>query len=156
MPPRAAEAPAHDAVAEFGAAFVSYIEWGSRLALENSQPGANPPMHMPVPRWLWACDAKPGSRTSALAPAAEVQQSVALPGPNEPVDFTWHIKPLFRRMDRESMSFVFDLWSHRDVSAHATEILKRLENGTMPCDGAWPKDKVDLFRRWIGSGMVES
>ena len=141
---------------EFRAAFVSYIEWGSRLALENSQQGAKPPMHMPVPRWWWACDAKPGSRISALAPAAETQQPLAFPGANELVNFTQHIKPLFRKMDRESMSFVFDLWSHRDVSTHASEILKRLESGTMPCDGAWPKNKVDLFRRWIESGMIES
>jgi len=141
---------------EFRAAFVSYIEWGSRLALENSQAGAKPPMHMPMPRWWWACDAKPGSRISALAPATEVQQLVAIPGPNEPVNFTQHIKPLFRTMDRESMSFVFDLWSHRDVRTHSSEILKRLENGTMPCDGVWPKDKIDLFRRWVESGMVES
>jgi truncated hemoglobin YjbI len=38
---------------EFKAAFVSYIEWGSRIALENSTPGAKPPEHMPVPRWWW-------------------------------------------------------------------------------------------------------
>jgi hypothetical protein len=42
-------------------------------------------------------------------------------------------------MDRESMSFVFDLWLHRDVSAHALDILKQLEKGTMPCDGAWAR-----------------
>ncbi len=138
---------------EFRAAFTAYIEWGSRLALENSQPGAKPPMKMPVPRWWWACDAKPRSRVSALAPAAEIEQSVAMPGPNEPVNFAQHIKPLFRQMDRDSMSFVFDLWAHADVRTHAPEILKRLENGTMPCDGAWSKDKVDLFRRWTESGM---
>jgi CDGSH-type Zn-finger protein/truncated hemoglobin YjbI len=142
--------------AEFRAAFVSYIEWGSRLALENSQPGAKPPEHMPVPQWWWVCNAKPGSRVSALAPAAEIQQPIALPGPNESVNFTQHIKPLFRKMDRESMSFVFDLWSFGGVRTHASEILKRLENGTMPCDGAWPKEKVAVFRRWIESGMAES
>jgi CDGSH-type Zn-finger protein/truncated hemoglobin YjbI len=141
---------------EFRAAFVSYIEWGSRLALENSQPGAKPPEHMPVPQWWWVCNAKPGSRISALAPAEEMQQPVALPGPNESVNFIQHIKPLFRRMDRESMSFVFDLWSCGDVRTHASEILKRLENGTMPCDGAWTKDKVELFHRWAESGMAES
>ena len=50
---------------EFRAAFVSYLEWGSRIAVENSAPGATPPMHMPVPRWWWVCDATPGSRPSA-------------------------------------------------------------------------------------------
>ena len=38
---------------EFRAAFVSYIEWGTRLALANSQPGASPPPEAPVPRWGW-------------------------------------------------------------------------------------------------------
>jgi len=23
----------------------------------------------------------------------------------------------------------------------------------MPCDGAWPEEKVDVFKRWIESGF---
>jgi CDGSH-type Zn-finger protein len=141
---------------EFRAAFVAYLEWGSRIGKENSQQHAMPPPNMPVPRWWWVCNAKPGSRVSALAPPEEVQQSIAIPGPDEPVTFAQHIKPLFRKMDRESMSFVFDLWSYSDVRTHAPEILNRLGNGTMPCDGEWPKERVDLFRRWIDSGMADS
>jgi hemoglobin len=38
---------------EFRSAFLAYIEWGTRLALHNSQPGANPPPRAPVPRWGW-------------------------------------------------------------------------------------------------------
>ncbi|XVV17527.1 group II truncated hemoglobin [Actinoplanes sp. CA-131856] len=38
---------------EFRAAFMSYIEWGTRLAVANSQPGATPPERAPVPRWGW-------------------------------------------------------------------------------------------------------
>jgi hemoglobin len=38
---------------EFRSAFVAYIEWGTRLALANSQPGAEPPPEAPVPRWGW-------------------------------------------------------------------------------------------------------
>ncbi len=38
---------------EFRSAFVAYIEWGTRLALANSQPGAAPPSEAPVPRWGW-------------------------------------------------------------------------------------------------------
>lgn len=37
----------------FRAAFVSYIEWGTRLAFANSQPGAHPPTNEPVPHWGW-------------------------------------------------------------------------------------------------------
>jgi hemoglobin len=38
---------------EFRAAFASYIEWGTRLAVTNSQPDADPPLEAPVPRWGW-------------------------------------------------------------------------------------------------------
>jgi len=38
---------------EFRAAFVGYVEWGTRLALHNSQPGAPVVPHAPVPRWGW-------------------------------------------------------------------------------------------------------
>jgi truncated hemoglobin YjbI/CDGSH-type Zn-finger protein len=137
---------------EWRAAFVAYIEWGSRLALENSQPGAKPPPHMPMPRWWWVCDATPGSRVSALAPPVDEQAPPPLPGPGEAVTFEAHVRHLFRRMDRQSMLFAFDLWTYDHVVRHAAEILSRLENGTMPCDGAWPKEKVDVFRRWVESG----
>ena len=38
---------------EFRAAFVGYLEWGTRLARFNSQPGAEPVPEAPVPRWGW-------------------------------------------------------------------------------------------------------
>ncbi len=38
---------------EFRSAFMAYVEWGTRLALANSQPGAEPPEQAPVPRWGW-------------------------------------------------------------------------------------------------------
>ena len=38
---------------EFRSAFAAYIEWGTRIALANSQPGADPPREAPVPRWGW-------------------------------------------------------------------------------------------------------
>ena len=75
-----------------------------------------------------------------------------MPGPDETVSFETHIKPLFREHDRKSMTFAFDLWSHDDVQAHATDILQRLSDGSMPCDGAWPADRVEVFRRWTESG----
>jgi CDGSH-type Zn-finger protein/truncated hemoglobin YjbI len=140
---------------EFRAAFVSYIEWGSRIAKENSQPGAHPPMHMPVPRWWWVCDATPGSRVSALASRSEDAPAVELPAPGQPISFAKHIKPLFRDTDRTSMSAAFDLWSYQDVVRHAEAILGRLQSGTMPCDGAWSTEKVEVFSRWLESETPE-
>jgi hemoglobin len=38
---------------EFRSALVAYLEWGTRLAMHNSQPGADVVPHAPVPRWGW-------------------------------------------------------------------------------------------------------
>jgi hypothetical protein len=48
----------------------------------------------------------------------------------------------------------FDLWALEDVTAHADAILARLEAGTMPCDGAWPAERVEAFRRWVEGGRA--
>jgi hemoglobin len=38
---------------EFRSALVGYLEWGSRLAVINSQPGAVADQHAPMPKWGW-------------------------------------------------------------------------------------------------------
>jgi hemoglobin len=38
---------------EFRAAFVGYLEWGTRIAMVNSAPGADVVQQAPVPRWGW-------------------------------------------------------------------------------------------------------
>jgi hemoglobin len=38
---------------EFRSAFMAYVEWGTRLAMHNSQPGADVPQQAPVPHWGW-------------------------------------------------------------------------------------------------------
>jgi hemoglobin len=38
---------------EFRSALVGYLEWGSRLAVINSQPGASVDAHAPMPKWGW-------------------------------------------------------------------------------------------------------
>jgi hypothetical protein len=50
------------------------------------------------------------------------------------------------------MRFAFDLGSYDDVSAHADAILARLRAGSMPCDGPWAAEKVDVLARWIAEG----
>ncbi len=51
------------------------------------------------------------------------------------------------------MQWAFDLWSYEDVKQNAPHILERLEDGDMPCDGAWPDEQIETFRRWVNSGM---
>ncbi|MTD16001.1 oxidoreductase [Nakamurella sp. YIM 132087] len=50
---RAADDAGMPADPEFRAALVGYLEWGTRLAVANSQPGAAPVTDAPVPRWGW-------------------------------------------------------------------------------------------------------
>jgi hemoglobin len=38
---------------EFRSALVGYLEWGSRLAIINSQPGATVDASAPMPKWGW-------------------------------------------------------------------------------------------------------
>jgi hemoglobin len=38
---------------EFRAALVGYLEWGTRLAMHNSQPDATVVEEAPVPHWGW-------------------------------------------------------------------------------------------------------
>jgi hypothetical protein len=83
-------------------------------------------------------------------PAAEVAGPVG----GAP-SFATDIKGLFRDTpDRTSMLFAFDLHVYEDVRDHATDILQRLENGTMPCDGAWPSERIALFQQWVDSGSA--
>jgi len=122
---------------QFRSALVSYLEWSSRAA------GA------PAPAWDWG----PAGPPEPVQPGTEEDAPVTLPGPDETVSFAAHIKPLLREHDRKSMAFALDLWSQADVQAHAAGILERLRDGTMPCDGAWPKEKIEVFRRWTESGF---
>jgi hypothetical protein len=70
----------------------------------------------------------------------------------QPISFAQDVKPLFREGDRESMKWAFDLSSYDDVAANSDAILGKLRDGTMPCDGAWPEEQVDLFQRWVDAG----
>ena len=77
------------------------------------------------------------------------------PSADQPVSYAQHIKPLFRPKDRESMTFAFDLWDVDDVPSNADSILGRLREGTMPCDGGWSSEDVELFDRWIAAGKLD-
>lgn len=67
----------------------------------------------------------------------------------ETVGYMRDIRPLFRDKDVRAMSKTFDLASYDDVRANADRILARLSDGSMPCDGPWSQERVELFRRWV-------
>ena len=66
------------------------------------------------------------------------------------VGYERDIRPLFREKDVSSMSMALDLASYSDVRANAD--LAKLSDGSMPCDGPWPKERVELFRSWVDVG----
>lgn len=139
---------------EFRSVFGSYIEWGSRLTVDNSQTDSHPPQHMPMPCWSWQTAAgPPGSRVSARGPVPTADVPAVLPGDSETPSFARHIRAMFRERDQRSMLFAFDLWSYADVSTNAQAILARLRAGTMPCDGVWPAAQIEAFARWIDERM---
>jgi CDGSH-type Zn-finger protein/truncated hemoglobin YjbI len=131
--------------AEFRSALLSFVEWVSRTATAPAAADASR-------RWDWSPAGRPLRPQTTDLPAA----SVALPGPGEPVLFDEHIRPLFRTSDRDAMVWAFDLGSYDDVVANAPGILQRLQAGTMPCDGAWPTEKVEVFATWVDAGTPES
>jgi hypothetical protein len=78
-----------------------------------------------------------------------------VPETDESPSFETHIRPLFREGDRQSMKWAFDLWSHDDVAQNSAAILERLRDGTMPCDGAWADEQIDVFQQWIAAGTPD-
>jgi CDGSH-type Zn-finger protein/truncated hemoglobin YjbI len=144
---------------EFRAALTGYLEWDSRTARAEPAPngtapagtGESDPAGERVPSWDWGPAGSPAPPSTE--PAEPEKPAAPQPRPGETVSFQTHVKPLFRPSDRQSMLFAFDLWVHADVQAHAADILARLRNGTMPCDGAWPRGKTDLLQLWTETGF---
>ena len=70
--------------------------------------------------------------------------------------FEFHIRPLFRLIDREHMLRGLDLWSLEAVWQARLGILERVrQHGGMPPEvigGPWPNELVTLFERWIATG----
>jgi hypothetical protein len=72
------------------------------------------------------------------------------------LSFANDIRPLFRDSpDVDSMKdYGLDLSSYADVKAQADAIYSRLEDGSMPCDAAWPKAQIAKFKQWMDDGMA--
>jgi hypothetical protein len=74
------------------------------------------------------------------------------------VSYTSDIRPLFTELDRDHMSFMFDLWSYDDVKNNADDIYDAVSNKRMPpappkADGPWSQEKIDTFKEWVDGGF---
>jgi hypothetical protein len=85
------------------------------------------------------------------APAVSPPASDATAVPS----FERDIRPLFTERDRAAMRWSFDLWETASVRQHADAILEQVAAGRMPCDVAWPAERVALFRRWVQAGSPD-
>lgn len=77
------------------------------------------------------------------------------PPPPGPLSFAADIRDLFRASpDRSAMLIFgpFDLHRFEDVRDNADRILATLLDGSMPCDGSWPPDRIAKFQQWIADG----
>jgi hypothetical protein len=72
------------------------------------------------------------------------------------ISFKNDIRPLFRDSpDVDSMKeYGLDLSSYEEVKAQAAAIYARIEDGSMPCDGPWPEERLVLFKRWMEEGLA--
>ncbi len=71
------------------------------------------------------------------------------------LSFAEDIAPLFREKDVEEMRDIsgFDLSDVEDVREWAQGIYAQLSDGSMPCDGPWPEERLATFKRWMDQGM---
>jgi hypothetical protein len=138
--------------------------------LEGTAPGNQMPRFRPqVPaerigflrKWIsaGAPDSVPAGEVGVHHEREPAQEPVAeappVPTTTAPLGFAADIRPLFRDSpDRDSMLAIagFDLHRFEDVRDNADLILARLVDGTMPCDGSWPAERVATLRKWIVDG----
>jgi hypothetical protein len=106
----------------------------------------------------------PPPRRARRAAAAQLPAGAPLPAAR-PAMFEIHIRPMFRSLDREHMSFALNLWKYFEAPPAQQEqfyrqVLNRLKAAdpgvVMPPPdegGPWPPEWLALFERWINEGM---
>lgn len=137
----------------------------SKLAMPRYRPSVDRSRIQFLSGWIQqqAPDNKPPGESGAVherTPNDEVRPTVAPTPGSAPVtaatgtlDFTHDIRPLFSDFDVESFreydGIVLD--SETSVKQNAQLIAERLEAGTIPYDGNWPPEAIELFSRWVQS-----
>ncbi len=74
---------------------------------------------------------------------------------SERVGYRSDIRPLFRDFDVETLQRLdgIDLNDVNSVRANVEELQERLNKGSLPYDAYWSGAQIDLFNRWVDSGM---
>jgi len=86
----------------------------------------------------------------------------AAPAPRR-VYFESHIRPMFRALDREHMSFKMNLWEYLgppgptrlEYEKIGNRLVSTASDTVMPppeAGGPWPKEWIDLYQRWLADG----
>jgi len=73
------------------------------------------------------------------------------------VGYQGDIRQLFRDFDVETLQRLdgIDLDNVENVRANREKLRERLNKGSLPYDACWSDDLIDLFNRWIDSGMKD-
>jgi hypothetical protein len=141
-----------------GSLLVSKIEASPRERMPRARPPIPAERRQFIRHWIQqGCpDNEPAGKTfhGERDPAAEPLPPAPPPTDGEPLSFATDIRGLFRDFDREAMLMFadFDLHRYEDVRDHADLILARIEDGSMPCDGSWPRERIETFSAWIVGG----
>ena len=74
---------------------------------------------------------------------------------SEQVGYRSDIRPLFRDFDVETLQRLdgIELNDVNSVRANVEELQERLNKGSLPYDACWSGAQIDLFNRWVDSGM---
>jgi truncated hemoglobin YjbI len=144
---------------EFRSAFVSYLEWGSRLAGQQPAWGRTAAAHAGAPLGLG--HGRPAGRHSELGPTAvrscgSTRRRAATRSGGDRLAELRPPHPAAVHRPRPGLDgWAFDLGDLAAVREHADAILDQLASGRMPCYAAWPAERVALFRRWMESGKLD-
>ncbi len=67
------------------------------------------------------------------------------------------IRPLFRDFDVQTLQRLdgINLNDVKSVRFNVSKLQERINNGSFPYDACWAKAQIDLFNRWLDSGMED-
>lgn len=132
-------------------------EMNIRRRMPRLRPPVPPPRIEFIHEWIRGGCVDSSGRPGIMRernPKDEPAPPTPTPAPIAPLSFATDIRGLFRVVPDRSAMVIFGLDLHKfeDVRDRADDILARLNDGSMPCDGSWPPDRIAKFQKWIDDG----